>query len=71
MSSNPRGPFGVWQYLGIALSLGFTIVVSIFIGLYIGGFLDRRLLSGYSFRVLFMFLGAVTGLRSVYRQFKK
>lgn len=71
MNLNPKGPFKVWRYLGIALSLGFTIVASIFVGLYIGGFLDKKLLAGYSFRVLFMFLGAILGLRSIYREYKK
>lgn len=71
MSLNPRGPFKVWQYLGIALSLGFTIIAAILVGLYIGGFFDKKLLTGYSFRVLFMFLGAITGLRSIYRQYKR
>lgn len=71
MNLNPKKPFGIWQYIGLAFSLGFTIVASILVGLYIGGFLDRKLYTGYSFRVLLMFLGAITGLRSIYRQFKK
>jgi len=71
MSLNLKKPYGIWRYIGIAFSLGFTIVSSILVGLYIGGFLDKKLLTGYSFRVLFMFIGAFTGLRSIYRQYRK
>ncbi|MCX7796973.1 MAG: AtpZ/AtpI family protein [bacterium] len=71
MSLHLKKPYAVWKYIGLAFSLGFTIVASIALGLYIGGYLDKKLFTGYSFRVLFMFLGAFTGLRSIYRQYRK
>jgi hypothetical protein len=69
MSSPRRNK--TWWYIGIAFSIGFTIVSSILVGLYLGKFLDERLSTGYSFRLLLMFLGAYVGLKSIYDQLKK
>jgi len=70
MSLNPKRQ-KTWQSIGIALSIGFTVVSSIFVGLYLGKILDEKLLTGYSFRLLLMFVGAYVGLRSIYNQLKK
>jgi F0F1-type ATP synthase assembly protein I len=70
MNSKPKRT-KTWWYIGIAFSIGFTIVSSILVGLYLGRILDERLLTGYSFRLLLMFLGAYVGLRSIYDQLKR
>jgi len=57
--------------LTYASSVGFTMVLAIFGGLFIGTWLDKQLGTGHVLALVFFVIGAVVGLRNIYVIIKK
>lgn len=56
--------------LGWASSIGITLVVSTFLGLGIGIFLDDLFSSSPIFTMIFLLLGIITGFLNIFRGIK-
>ena len=56
------------QYYNLALSFGITMIAAIFLGLYGGWWLDRRLGTFPVFMLLGIFLGIGIGFRSLWSE---
>ncbi len=52
--------------LGLITQIGISMFIPIFICLFIGGFLDRRLGTSPWIMIVFIILGVAAGFRSVY-----
>ncbi len=63
--------FSVIKDLAYYSSLGFSVALSIFIGLFVGVWLDKK--TGYSplFTLVFLGLGIVAGFRNIFIAMKK
>ena len=59
------------KLIGLASSIGFTVVLSIFIGLAIGLWLDSQFGTSPWLTLLFVVLGIVAGFRNYFRYMKK
>lgn len=56
----------LFKSLGFLSSVGITLVVSTFIGLGMGWWLDQKLATKPWFTLIFLVLGIVSGFRSMY-----
>ncbi|NLI69397.1 MAG: AtpZ/AtpI family protein [Firmicutes bacterium] len=56
------------RYINLALSFGIMMVVSLFLGLYGGDWLDRRLGTSPIFMILGIFLGVGIGFYSLFAE---
>lgn len=56
------------RYINLALSFGIMMVVSLFLGLYGGEWLDRRLGTSPIFMILGIFLGVGIGFYSLFAE---
>jgi len=52
-------------------SLGISMVVATFVGLYIGVYLDRVFSTDPWFTIIFLIIGIVAGFRNIYTLIKK
>jgi len=59
------------KLIGLASSIGFTVALSIFIGLAIGLWLDSQFGTSPWLTLLFVVLGIVAGFRNYFRYMKK
>jgi ATP synthase protein I len=55
------------RMVGLASTLGFTIVIATFIGLALGLWLDRVFNTSPWLTVIFLILGIIAGFRNFYR----
>lgn len=60
-----------WKYLGLVTQIGLTMVFAVLIGTAIGLYLDRKLGTKIIFTLIFIFVGAASGLWSAYQQIMK
>lgn len=60
-----------WKYLGLVTQIGLTIVFAVVIGTLIGLYLDRVLNTRIVFTLIFIFVGAASGIWSSYQQITK
>ncbi|NLM39701.1 MAG: AtpZ/AtpI family protein [Firmicutes bacterium] len=58
----------VWKYLSLITQIGMTIVVAVAIGTLIGLYLDKVLGTKIIFTLIFIFIGAASGIWSSYQQ---
>lgn len=58
-----------WRVLGLMTNIGFTLAASVFIGFYMGHYLDQWLLhkTGSWFTVIFSLFGIAAGFRVVFQ----
>ena len=61
----------VWKYLSLITQIGMTIVVAVAIGTLIGLYLDKVLGTKIIFTLIFIFIGAASGIWSSYQQITK
>ncbi len=59
------------KLVGLASSIGFTVAFSIFIGVAIGVWLDRKFETGPWLTLLFTVFGIIAGFRNYFRYMKK
>lgn len=52
-------------------SLGISMVVATFVGLYIGVYLDRAFSTDPWFTIIFLIIGIIAGFRNIYTLIKK
>ncbi|MEK7688668.1 MAG: AtpZ/AtpI family protein [Deltaproteobacteria bacterium] len=52
-------------------SLGISMVVATFVGLYIGVYLDRVFSTDPWFTIIFLIIGIIAGFRNIYTLIKK
>jgi len=52
--------------LAYASSIGIAMVLTIFGGLYLGYYLDRKFDTGYTLTLLFLIIGIIAGFRNLY-----
>lgn len=62
---------GFFRGLAMLASMGITMVVSTFIGLIIGIYLDKFFSTKPWFTIIFLFLGIAAGFRNIYLMTKK
>lgn len=53
--------------LGLASQIGFSTIVPILIGVYIGRFLDEKMGTRSIFSIIFIILGAILGFIALYK----
>jgi len=58
----------VWKYLSLITQIGMTIVFAVAIGTLIGLYLDKVLGTKIIFTLIFIFIGAASGIWSSYQQ---
>ena len=68
---NQGKPSGALELLSTAGTIGLQLVVSTFIGLAMGYFLDKWLGTSPWLLVIFLLLGIVAGFRDVYREVQR
>lgn len=56
----------MFEYLGLVVQLGLTLVVAVLLGFYAGQWLDARFDSGMLFTIIGLIMGIGAGFRSVY-----
>ena len=54
-----------------ASSIGFALVIAIFLGGFIGYLLDNYFETGYLFKIIGLIVGIIAGFRNVYEMGKK
>lgn len=57
--------------LAYASSIGIAMVLTIFGGLYLGFYLDRKFDTGYTLTIIFLVIGIIAGFRNLYVLIKK
>ncbi len=62
---------GLIRQLGKVSLIGIEMVVSTFIGLVMGIFLDRKFETEPIFTIVFLIVGIIAGFRNVFREIKK
>ena len=62
---------GLIRQLGKVSLIGIEMVVSTFVGLAIGLFLDKKFGTEPIFTILFLIVGIIAGFRNVFREIKK
>ena len=62
---------GLIRQLGKISIIGIEMVVSTFVGLAIGVFLDRKFETAPVFTIVFLIVGIIAGYRNVFREIKK
>jgi len=65
------GDKGFMKGMALLASLGFSMVISTFIGLAIGIYIDRYFETAPIFTLIFLLLGIVAGFRNLYLLVKK
>lgn len=68
MTDKSEGPFSKWLFLG---SVGLSLVLATFIGLYIGIYLDGVFSTKPWLTVVFLILGIIAGFRNIFILIKK
>ncbi len=61
----------VWKYLSLVTQIGLTIAFAVAIGTLIGLYLDKILETKIIFTLIFIFIGAASGIWSSYQQITK
>lgn len=63
----------VWHVLGLMTNIGITLAASVFIGYYMGYYLDRWLFhkTGYVMTIIFSLFGIAAGFRAVFSMINK
>jgi ATP synthase protein I len=59
------------RQLAMASSIGFQLVFAIFIGLFIGVWLDKLFGTGHKLALIFMVMGIIAGFLNYYRYARK
>ena len=57
--------------MAFASSIGIAMVITVFGGLYLGSYLDRRLGTGNKFTLLFLLVGVAAGFKNIYAFVKR
>ncbi|MDD5712621.1 MAG: AtpZ/AtpI family protein [Smithellaceae bacterium] len=57
--------------MAYASSIGIAMVITIFGGLFLGSYLDRKLGTGYRFTIVLLLIGITAGFRNMYLLIKK
>jgi ATP synthase protein I len=57
--------------MAYASSIGIAMVLTIFGGLFLGSYLDRKLGTGFRFTILLLLVGITAGFRNLYILIKK
>lgn len=57
--------------MAYASSIGIAMVITVFGGLYLGGYLDRRLGTGHKFTLLFLIVGIAAGFKNIHTFIKR
>ena len=64
--SQPQKVVKAMKWMTLLSQVGITMIANIFVGLFIGKYLDQWLNTSPLFLLLFIFIGAFSGIKSVY-----
>lgn len=53
--------------LVLITQVGLSLAIPIIVGVLLGGFIDKRLKTGWIFSIIFLFLGIVSGFYNTYK----
>ena len=56
-----------YSYLSLVSHIGYSVLVPIFLGLYIGGLIDEKIGPGWIFRIIFIVLGSAAGILNIFQ----
>jgi F0F1-type ATP synthase assembly protein I len=60
-----------FYYLGLIIQVGLTFSISVFIGILIGIFFDKKLHTSPLFTIIFLIFGIIGGFTGVYKLIKE
>ncbi len=68
---NNRNDKRILQNLSLVTQIGLSIITPILLGVYLGGFIDKKLGTEMVFTLIFIILGAVSGFLNLFKLVNK